>query len=72
MRGCVVFKELADRVLDDVVDDILGRVMDAAGFPDFGLFFDLGLMAGSETDDLAEELFVDVAEYVRHRLTAHG
>jgi hypothetical protein len=43
-----------------------------AGFPDFGLFFDLGLMAGSEADDFTEELFVDFAEYVRHRLTAHG
>jgi hypothetical protein len=29
-------------------------------------------MARSEADDLAEELFVDFAEYVRHRLTAHG
>jgi hypothetical protein len=25
--------------------------MDAAGFADFGLLFDLGLMAGSEPDD---------------------
>jgi hypothetical protein len=29
-------------------------------------------VAGSEPDDFAEELFVDLAEYVRHRLTAHG
>ena len=49
-----------------------GRGPHFAGSPDFRLLFDLGLMAGSETDDLAEELFVNVAEYVRHRLTAHG
>jgi len=48
------------------------RGSDAASFPDFGLLFDLGLMAGSEPYDFAEELFVDLAEYVRHRLTAHG
>jgi hypothetical protein len=29
-------------------------------------------MARSEPDDFAEELFVDFAEDVRHRLTAHG
>jgi hypothetical protein len=43
--------QLADGVLDDVADDILGRVMDAAGLADFGLFLDFGLMAGSEADD---------------------
>ena len=68
MRGCAAFAEFADRVLDDV----LGRVMDAAGFPDFGFLFDLGLMASCEPNDLAEELFVDWAEVVRYRLTAHG
>jgi hypothetical protein len=33
-----------------------------AGFADFGLFFDLGLIPGSQSDDLAEELPVDLAE----------
>jgi hypothetical protein len=31
----------------------------------------LGLMTGSQSYDFAEELFVDLAEYVRHRLTAY-
>jgi|GEM_PF-3950869 len=54
----------------------------AGGCKAFVRFFDLGLMAGSQPDDFAclcvaarrqaEDLFVDLAEYVRHRLTAHG
>ena len=62
MRRCATAKEPADRVLDDVVNDVGRRAVDSAGFPDFGLLFDLGLMAGGEQDDFAEELFVDLAE----------
>jgi hypothetical protein len=51
---------------------VSGRGPRSAGFPDFGLFFDLGLVAGSEPDDFAEELLVDLAENVRYRLTASG
>jgi len=40
-------------------------VLQFAGFADFGLFFDLGPMAIGELDDLAEGLFVDLAEDVR-------
>ena len=36
--------------------------MDAAGFPDFGLFLHLCLMSCCQSYDFAEELFVDLAE----------
>ena len=48
------------------------RVANAAGFPDLRLFLYLGLMARSEAYDFAEELLVDLAIGVRHRLTANG
>ena len=51
----------ADCVSDDVLDDVGGRVIDAAGFLDLRLLFDLGLMAGGEPDDFAKELLVDLA-----------
>ena len=60
--GVLPSHKLPDGVLDDVVDDVGGRVVDAAGFADLGLFLDLGLVAGREPDDLAEELLVDLAE----------
>jgi len=49
-------------VFDDVVDDVGGCVVDAAGLAHLGLLFDLGLMAGGEAYDAAEESFVDVSE----------
>jgi hypothetical protein len=61
--------ELADRVLDDVVYDVERRVVDAAGFPDFGFLFDLGLMAFGESDDRAEEPLNQVND---RRGCAHG
>ena len=54
----------ADGVLDDVVDDVGRRVIDAAGFLDLRLLLDLGLVTGREPDDLAEKLLVDLAENV--------
>ena len=56
--------ERAGGLADDVVHDVGGRVVDAAGFADLGLFLDLHLVGAVELDDLAEELFVDVAEDV--------
>ena len=44
--------------MDDVIDDVAGGVVDAAGFADFGLFFDLGDAFGRQADDLAQELLV--------------
>ena len=59
-----VGQEFTDGVSDDVVHDVGGGVIDAAGFFDFGLGFNFGAVAGGEGDDLAEELFVNVAEDV--------
>ena len=50
--------------LDDVIDDVGGRVVDAACFLDLGLFFDFCPMSFGETDDFAEELLVDLAENI--------
>ncbi len=63
-RDRAPFEELADGLLDDVVHDVGGGVVDAAGLLDFGLFLDLGVVAGGQADDLAEELLVDLAEDV--------
>ena len=61
------FQQGADGVLNDVVDDVAGRVIDAAGFAHFRLFFDrdggLDIIA-AHFDDLAQEALVDLAEDV--------
>ena len=49
----------ADGLLDDVIDDVGRRVVDAAGLADLGLFLDLGLVAGRQPDHLAQEPLVD-------------
>ena len=56
--------QLPHRILDDVIDDVLRRVIDAAGFSDLGLFLHLRLMPCCEPNDLAEELLVHLAEDV--------
>ena len=62
-------EQRAHGVLDDVIDDVGGRVEDAAGFFDFGLFFHHGVVPGGQADDFAQELLVDLAEDVggQHR-----
>ena len=55
-------EEGAEGVVDDVIDDVAGGVVDAAGFANFGLFFDLGNAFGRQADDLAQELLVDLPE----------
>ena len=45
----------SDRLLDDVIHDVGGRVVDAARLLDLRFLLDLGLVAGGEADDLAEE-----------------
>jgi hypothetical protein len=52
-------------VLNDVIDDVGGRIIDAARLADLGLFLDPGLVAGREADYFAEELFIHLAEDVR-------
>ena len=60
----LLLQQFADGVLDDVIDDVRGRVINAARFFDLGFVFDLRLMAFGEADDFAEELFVNLAENV--------
>ena len=51
-------------MLDDVLDDVGRRVVNAAGLLDLGFLLDLRVVALGEPDDLAEKLFVDAAEDV--------
>ena len=58
---CFVFQQFADSILDDVIDDVSGCVINAARFLDLWFVFDLGLMAFGEPDDLAEKLLIDLS-----------
>ena len=60
--GAFAFDLLADGVEDDVVHDVGGGVINAAGLAHFGLFLDLGLVPGGQADDLAQEALVDRAQ----------
>ncbi len=62
--GRFVLKQLADGVLDDVIDDVRGRVVNAARFFDFRFVFDFCAMAFGEPDDFAEKLLVNLAENI--------
>jgi len=48
--------------LDDVIDDIGGRVIDTASFSHRWFVLAAGAVAGGQGDDLAAELFIDRAE----------
>ena len=54
--GCLfrrfVFEQCADGVLNDVIDDVSRRVVNAPGFLDLRFVFDFGLVAFREADDL--------------------
>ena len=58
------FNQLADRVLDNVINDVRERVIDTPRFLDFRLVLDLRLMASRQPNDLAEKLLVHLSEYV--------
>ena len=62
--GVLPSSRLAHRVLDDVVDDVGRRVVDAARLLDLGLVLDHGVVPGREADHLAQKLLVDLAEDV--------
>ena len=53
--------KLADCVLDDIADNVLGSVIDATGLANFGFLLDLNTLVRGD-DDLAEKAFVDRAE----------
>src|SRR5437773_2478528 len=57
-------QELSNRLLDDVFDDVGGRVINAAGFLDFRLFLNNRAMAFRQPDDFAEKLLIDLSENV--------
>ena len=59
--SCPFASSLPDRVLDDVIDDVGGRVVDAAGLLTSGFSSTLPGAAG-QPDHLAQELLVDLAE----------
>ena len=63
LRGRFAVNQFADGVFDDVADDVFGRVINAAGLADFGLFLQPGAFVGGD-DDLAEKTFVNAAEDV--------
>jgi hypothetical protein len=59
-----VFEQFVDGVLDDVIDNVSGRVIYAACFLNFRFVFDFGAMAFGQANNLAEKLFVNLAENV--------
>jgi len=59
LRGLAI-DQRADGLADDIIDDVSGRVVDAAGFADLGLFLDDGAVALGQADDLAQKLLIDL------------
>ena len=64
LLGRLAFDQFAHGLPDDVVHDVGGRVIDAAGFLDLRLVLHHGAVALGEADDLAEKLLIDLAEDV--------
>ena len=60
--GAFAFNLFSDCVEDDVIHDIGGGVVHAAGLAHFGFFLDFGLMSGGQADDFSEEAFVHRTE----------
>ena len=59
MPGAFALDLLTDRVLDDVIDDIGGRVIDPPRLAHLRLFLDFGLVPRCQADDLAQEALVN-------------
>src|SRR2546426_5985768 len=57
-------KQLSHGVLDDVIDDVGGRVINAAGLFDLRFFLNDGAMSFRQPDDFAKELLIDLAKNV--------
>jgi hypothetical protein len=62
-----VFQQFAHRVFDDVIDDVSGRVINAARFLNLGFIFDFSLVAFGKPDDFTEKLLINLAENVRRQ-----
>ena len=54
-------------MLDDVVHDVLGRVVHPAGLADLRLLLDLGPVGLRQPDHLAQELLVDLPQNLRRQ-----
>src|SRR5439155_20074294 len=65
--AATLIEESAHRLLDDVFDDVGGRVINAAGFLDFRFFLNNRAMAFRQPDDFAEKLLIDLSENVRRQ-----
>ena len=61
MRG-LAFEKFPDGILDDVIHDIGGGVVDAASLAHFRLLLHLGLVTGGQADDFSKETLVDLPE----------
>ena len=61
---CLAFEEFAHGVFDDVINNISGRVKNAACFFNFGLVFHDGAMIAGKPDDLAQKLFVNLPQNI--------
>ena len=60
-RGGLAFQKLSNGVIDDVLDDVRGGVIDPSGLPDFRFVIDIDPAAGRDGDNLSEELLIDMA-----------
>ena len=58
--GGFAFQQLPNGVFNDVIHDVLGGVIDAAGFAHLGLFLDLCLVPGRQADHLAQKLLINL------------
>jgi len=62
LPGRLALDELTDGLLDDVIHDVGGGVVDAARPFDLRLLLHFGPVGRSQTDDLAQELLVHLAQ----------
>ena len=67
LLGRFACQQVAQRIFDDVVNNIGGRVINAAGFAHFGFFFDHDprfARGAAHFDDFAEKSFVDLPKNI--------
>ncbi len=66
--GCLLsrfaFQQFFHCVLDNIINNVRGRVINAASFLDFRLVLDFCVVTSGEANHLAEELLIDLAKYI--------
>ena len=60
--GRFSLEQYPNRVFHNVIDDIGGRVINAAGFADLGFVFDPRHSAAGQLDDFAQKALVDLPQ----------